>query len=386
MGTSKQDRQGARTAQDIERKYNFGESFAEVYGIANGAREVAEEAKKTAEDAKDNPNLDHESVFNALTEDGKCQGLFRDSDGNIYINAEFIKTGVFKATQKAKLPPSRDIAEKVTKYLTGSVTIPEAELPLYDINGNGVVDATDASILLQAANGEVPAYAVPGIVETDVTVSINPYLPEEAICIEGKNMWGETLHKSIGTESAFLDMTESGYISWYKNYVKYWLNPPMNADVEYRTLESINGRLVFKKYDSETGRVLHKHGSYGWYDALAGAKGDCVVEYGTVGVALGTWYYRKYASGFAEADLQALVPLTATGNINLTEALPVAFTGTPVVIATLGRNGVLADDVIACNSSGNLPDNLQVLYLCVRGVKQTGYDMEISIRVSGQWK
>lgn len=36
---SKQDRQGARTASDLERKYNFGKTFAELMGLANDARE-----------------------------------------------------------------------------------------------------------------------------------------------------------------------------------------------------------------------------------------------------------------------------------------------------------------------------------------------------------
>lgn len=35
---SKQDRQGARTPADLERKYNFGKTFAELLGIANDAR------------------------------------------------------------------------------------------------------------------------------------------------------------------------------------------------------------------------------------------------------------------------------------------------------------------------------------------------------------
>ena len=35
----KQDRQGARTAADIERKYNYGKKFAEVYGMITDARD-----------------------------------------------------------------------------------------------------------------------------------------------------------------------------------------------------------------------------------------------------------------------------------------------------------------------------------------------------------
>lgn len=36
---SKQDRQGARTPADLERKYNFGKTFAELLGIATDARD-----------------------------------------------------------------------------------------------------------------------------------------------------------------------------------------------------------------------------------------------------------------------------------------------------------------------------------------------------------
>lgn len=36
--SAKQDRQGVRTATDIERKYQFGKTFAELMGIANDAR------------------------------------------------------------------------------------------------------------------------------------------------------------------------------------------------------------------------------------------------------------------------------------------------------------------------------------------------------------
>lgn len=45
--SAKQDRQGARTPADLERKYNFGKTFAEIMGIATDAREsvVAVEAE-----------------------------------------------------------------------------------------------------------------------------------------------------------------------------------------------------------------------------------------------------------------------------------------------------------------------------------------------------
>ena len=39
--SAKQDRQGARTPADLERKYNFGKQFAEILGIATDARNYA---------------------------------------------------------------------------------------------------------------------------------------------------------------------------------------------------------------------------------------------------------------------------------------------------------------------------------------------------------
>lgn len=45
---SRQDRQGARTVADLERRYSFEKSFAKVMGIATDARNEAEEAKKVA--------------------------------------------------------------------------------------------------------------------------------------------------------------------------------------------------------------------------------------------------------------------------------------------------------------------------------------------------
>ena len=50
---SKQDRQGARTASDLEMKYNFGKTFAEIMGYATDARDTAQEALDTASAANE---------------------------------------------------------------------------------------------------------------------------------------------------------------------------------------------------------------------------------------------------------------------------------------------------------------------------------------------
>lgn len=90
---SKQDGYSSRTAVDLERKYNFGKTFAEVYGLLSDAQRAAEEAKKAVD------GLTPEEIFNRLTNYGEYQGIYRGDDGNVYINAEYIKGGKIKAGQ-----------------------------------------------------------------------------------------------------------------------------------------------------------------------------------------------------------------------------------------------------------------------------------------------
>lgn len=88
---SKQDGYASRTPADLERKYKFGETFAEVFGLVTDARKIAEEAQSAIE------GLDQEQIFNLLTNNGKAQGIYRDDKGDVYVNASFIKSGKLAA-------------------------------------------------------------------------------------------------------------------------------------------------------------------------------------------------------------------------------------------------------------------------------------------------
>ena len=83
---SKQDRQGARTVTDLERRLNTRKTFAEAMGLAQDAKKTADEAKEQAKEA----------IWNWLTENGKQQGVFK-KDGKIYINVEFLQGGTIAA-------------------------------------------------------------------------------------------------------------------------------------------------------------------------------------------------------------------------------------------------------------------------------------------------
>lgn len=45
--SAKQDRQGVRSASDLERKYQFGKTFAELMGIANDARDKVDSVESS---------------------------------------------------------------------------------------------------------------------------------------------------------------------------------------------------------------------------------------------------------------------------------------------------------------------------------------------------
>jgi len=114
---SKQDRQGVRSATDLERKYGFGQSFADIYRLIDETETATREAIEEI-----NKELDAEEIFNRLTNYGKNQAVLRDDTGNIYINATYIKSGTLDAS---KMTVSNLDASSITggEIDAGKVTI-----------------------------------------------------------------------------------------------------------------------------------------------------------------------------------------------------------------------------------------------------------------------
>ncbi len=94
--SAKQDRQGARTPEDLESRYKFGESFAKAYGLAQDAQDAADEVKKLVVEG-----MTPDAIFDTLTNNGQNQGLFKGEDGELYINASYIVSGILKSLNGA---------------------------------------------------------------------------------------------------------------------------------------------------------------------------------------------------------------------------------------------------------------------------------------------
>lgn len=90
----KQDRQGARTPADLERRYNYSKSLKEVKSAAAVAQQVANKSSQavTTLDQK----LDQVDIINRLTRNGTAQGIYIDSAGEIYISANYVMDGAIK--------------------------------------------------------------------------------------------------------------------------------------------------------------------------------------------------------------------------------------------------------------------------------------------------
>lgn len=85
---SRQDRQGVRLPSEVERKWNFKKRFDDAM---DAAAEASNEVRQLSE------NLDQREIFNRLTNHGKAQGLYLDEEGNLYINASYLATGILSS-------------------------------------------------------------------------------------------------------------------------------------------------------------------------------------------------------------------------------------------------------------------------------------------------
>ena len=190
---SKQDRQGPRTPAALEQKYQFGKSFAEMFGLVTDAQNAAEQAKETV------AGLTQQEIFNRLTNNGEDQGLYLE-DGKIYFNAQYIMSRTFTAQAEVFLEPGLEEFETILKHINGRETIPSAKIALYDFTNDGLVNLADALACLQAMSRTRSLAEWSGAVKSTVTVTIDA--GTKAMTVTGTNMWGREIEYFFGAEGA----------------------------------------------------------------------------------------------------------------------------------------------------------------------------------------
>lgn len=108
----KQDRTHSRTAAEVERKYNLGQTFGSVSSQVAEAKRAAASAEATALNL--NNSLDQDGIVARLTNSGAAPGIFL-LDGQIYINASYIAQGVDENGAIVLLDIKTAIEEMITK-------------------------------------------------------------------------------------------------------------------------------------------------------------------------------------------------------------------------------------------------------------------------------
>ena len=240
---SKQDRQGVRTVTDLERKYIFGKRFAEVMGVATDAQSETKDLKDQL-----NETLTPEEIFNILTEDGKQQCIKRDENGEIYINASYIRTGVLEMTKSVFIEPGIKEILTIQNHILGKATLPDTLIPLYDFNSDGVVTLADLLLAQKAANGDISLEDTwSGAKKTKIYVKLDFFSDTETIKYSATDMWGNHIEYVVGFGSAFFKTERNGCA--YREYddEKEWLNPAMTEQISYRTAERFDEQIVYKK-------------------------------------------------------------------------------------------------------------------------------------------
>ena len=200
---SKQDRVAPRTAEDIERRTNYRQTFAQFAGLVSDAERAAMEAEAAAKAASDavknlNNELDQDEIFNRLTNNGQSQGIYREGE-DIYVNASYIKGGKIVSEGQTYLRPTYDDCI----YMLRSVTFPNqypAE-PFYDLNGDGVFDVNDVRLAQDVFYGIRDISECKSLQKSTVTVTIEPSNPLETVKISGVNMWGSEVVVTLGANS-----------------------------------------------------------------------------------------------------------------------------------------------------------------------------------------
>lgn len=165
---SKQDRQGVRTATQLEQKYGFGESFANVYKLISETQVDNERAL-----AELDKSLTPEEIFNRLTGYQKYQGVFRGTDGNLYVNAEIIKGG------KIESGILKVEAASITGLLEANqINAQDLKVLAANITGTltaGQIDATNLKVSAANITGLISA----GMIDVQTLISANGLIVED---------------------------------------------------------------------------------------------------------------------------------------------------------------------------------------------------------------
>jgi hypothetical protein len=206
---SKQDRQGVRLPAEVERKWNFKKRFGEAMDVAAEASDAVDKLDEA---------MDQTEIFNRLTNHGKAQGLFLDEEGNVFINASFLTTGILKSL------------DGKTFYLDLVKGILRGQFEEFSIAGKTVEQiASDASNKAQQYADQAAKDAVNSQTQTDVFNKLTNNGTAQGIYYRNGQLYINASYlaagilKTLDSTTFYLDLAKNNLkilgktVSWQEN-------------------------------------------------------------------------------------------------------------------------------------------------------------------------
>jgi hypothetical protein len=132
---SKQDRQGVRTPADLERKYQFGKTFAEIIGLASDLREsvdstTSELSDKIGEVSENVSSITRDpetilmSAFSKYSKKGEFEEYKEEVKGEFEVLSDRISANFTTSTEKTETVEDdlKTVKEDLEKHFDFSLT------------------------------------------------------------------------------------------------------------------------------------------------------------------------------------------------------------------------------------------------------------------------
>ena len=211
--SAKQDRASVRTFEDLNRKYMFEKKFKDIDRSVSQAQKTADEAQKAYN------NLNQEEIFNRLTNNGEWPGFFYDENGQMYINASYIKSGFMSAN----LIKAGALASEM--YDTDADGFPTSGM-IIDLDHGYIATrffAVNSDGEVIAPRGKIGAWTLG---ETPITVSPTEKITEYALysdeMYDVKNGKTYTYRVYLTPRGVYVDGRDNTGASYFAN--KTWLD------------------------------------------------------------------------------------------------------------------------------------------------------------------
>lgn len=250
---SKQDRQGVRTINGLEQKYQFGREFAKQdQAISKQSQAISTQSMTLSQFI----SYATTALANAVKKAGDTMSGVLDMSGNKITgvatpsNANDVANKSYVDAQDSAVKTYVDTNFAPSGYGLGNEKVKELTSAdnINNIRANGWYAWTDSKPQNAPIN-----YSIMRVWGGVWSGTGNYYVVQELYT--GNQNYGNVI------------MRRSGGTNWREWEYE---NPPMMTNIEYRTVDRINGKAVYKKADSD-GKIMYRlDGETEWkYEAVS---------------------------------------------------------------------------------------------------------------------